>query len=189
MIRNIFKNLLLLLMLVSLYCCGSAGEQQETAKADSVYVDREFTDFFARDCCGMTGADGFYSVPLPDGRVVWIFGDTFLGEVNPDGSREKRSPVFIRNAFAVQDGDSLRTLYNVIDGWESSMVIPPDAVKGTVFSEDSLWYWPGDGFVDNGKLKVFMTAFYQAEEGSWGFRWVSANLAVFSLPAAGTGRD
>lgn len=146
------------------------------------YVDYKFTEFFARDCCGVTGADGFYSVYLPDGRTVWIFGDSFLGTVNPDGSREKRSPVFIRNAMAIQDGDSLRSLYQVIDGWESSLVIPPEAIKGTEFSEDSLWYWPGDGFVENGKLMAFMTGFYQADTGNWGFRWTNANIATFSLP-------
>jgi hypothetical protein len=175
---------LLLILVTLLNSCNYFNSDKNTEKqdADSAYVDYKFTNYFARDCCGVTGADGFYSVPLPDDKVVWIFGDSFLGTVNPDGSREKRTPVFIRNAFAVQDGDSLRSLYQVINGWESSLVIPPDAVKGSEFSEDSLWYWPGDGFVENGKLKVFMTAFYQAEEGNWGFRWVSANLATFSLP-------
>jgi len=162
--------------------CCSHPKPEEVTSSDSVYVDNQFTSFFARDCCGVTGSDGYYSVLLPDGRNVWIFGDSFLGKVNPDGSREKRSPVFIRNAFAVQDGDSLHSLYQVIDGWESSMVIPPNAVKGTEFSEDSLWYWPGDGFIENDKLKVFMTSFYQAEPGGWGFRWTGANVATFSLP-------
>ncbi len=165
-----------------LVACNTTPKTTENKASDKPYIDQKFIDFFARDCCGVTGADGFYSVPLPDGRVVWIFGDSFLGTVNPDGSRERRSPVFIRNAFAVQDEDSLRSLYQVIDGWESSLVIPHEAKKGTEFSEDSLWYWPGDGFVENGKLKVFMTAFYQAEEGNWGFRWTGANLATFSLP-------
>ena len=164
-------------------CSGRPGSNKEAGvPSDSVYVDTGFMEFFARDCCGVTGADGFYSVLLPDGRSVWIFGDSFLGTVNPDGTREKRSPLFIRNAFAVQDGDSLRSLYQVIDGWESSLVIPPDATKGTEFSEDSLWYWPGDGFVENGKLNVFVTGFYQADTGNWGFAWTGANLATFSLP-------
>jgi len=181
--RITIVNAIFILIVFITACTHSSKHQQETAAtSDSVYIDYKFTDFFARNCCGVTGADGFYSVPLPDGRVVWIFGDTFLGTVNPDGSREKGLPVFIRNAFAVQDGDSLRTLYNVIGGWESSLVIPPGAVKGSEFSEDSLWYWPGDGFIENGKLKVFMTSFYQAEQGNWGFRWVAANLATFSLP-------
>lgn len=178
-----YYYLTLALSVVIIFTRCETNTSPETAtKHDSVYVDTSFVNFFARDCCGVTGSDGYYSVPLPDGRIVWIFGDSFLGTVNPDGSREKRSPVFIRNAFAVQDGDSLRSLYQVIDGWESSLVIPPDAVKGTEFSEDSLWYWPGDGLVEDGKLKVFMSGFYQAEPGGWGFRWTGANLATFSLP-------
>ena len=155
---------------------------QVSSEKGSCRVDEKFTRMFARDCCGVTGADGEYSVLLPDGRTVWIFGDSFLGTVNPDRSREKRSPWFIRNAMAVQEADTLRSLYQVIDGWESSLVIPPGAPKGTQFSEDSLWYWPGDGFIENGKLKVFMTAFYQATPGNWGFKWVSANVATFTLP-------
>ena len=174
---NQITNIVVLLILVG-FLASCESKQQSTEP----YIDYKFTEFFARNCCGVTGADGFYSVPLPDGRVVWIFGDTFLGTVNADGSREKQSPIFIRNSMAIQDGDSLTTLYQVIDGWESSFVIPPDAVKGTVFSEDSLWYWPGDGLVENGKLKVFMTGFYQAEEGNWGFKWVDATVATFSLP-------
>ncbi|MBK7175078.1 MAG: DUF5005 domain-containing protein [Bacteroidales bacterium] len=138
---------------------GPAFGQVVSREKEPCKVDDKFTRMFARDCCGVTGADGEYSVLLPDGRTVWIFGDSFLGTVNPDRSREKRSPWFIRNAMAVQEGDTLRSLYNVIDGWESSLVIPPGAPKGTQFSEDSLWYWPGDGFIENGKLKVFMTAF------------------------------
>ncbi|MBK7215415.1 MAG: DUF5005 domain-containing protein [Bacteroidales bacterium] len=145
-------------------------------------IDEKFTRMFARDCCGVTGADGEYSVLLPDGRTVWIFGDSFLGIVKPDGSREKRKPWFVRNSMAVQEADTLRSLYNVIDGWESSLVIPPGAPKGKQFSEDSIWYWPGDAFIENGKLKAFMTAFYQAKPGDWGFQWVSANIATFSLP-------
>ncbi|RLD43573.1 MAG: hypothetical protein DRI89_04380 [Bacteroidetes bacterium] len=180
---NLSKFIAITILGFLITSCGNTPNPQETGTSDSIYVDYKFTDFFARDCCGVTGADGFYSVPLPDGRTVWIFGDSFLGTVNPDGSREKRSPVFIRNAFAVQDGDSLRSLYQIIDGWESSLLIPPEAIKGNEFSEDSLWYWPGDGFVENGKLKVFMTAFYQADTGNWGFRWTGANLATFSLPS------
>jgi len=151
-------------------------------KGNECRLDNKFIKMFARNCCGVTGADGEYSVLLPDGRTVWIFGDSFLGTVNPDRSREKRSPWFIRNAMAVQEKDTLRSLYQVIDGWESSLVIPPGAPKGSQFSEDSLWYWPGDGFIEKDKLQVFMTGFYQAVPGNWGFKWVGANIATFSLP-------
>lgn len=174
--------IVLVILIVFPFDKGLAQATQKLLKDEDCRIDRKFTNMFARDCCGITGADGEYSVLLPDGRTVWVFGDSFLGTVNPDRSREKRSPWFIRNAMAVQEKDTLRSLYQVIDGWESSLVVPPGAPKGTQFSEDSLWYWPGDGFIENGKLKVFMTAFYQATPGNWGFKWVSANVATFSLP-------
>lgn len=180
--KTIKELLIISFILLIVSSCINSSKSEKTTVSDKAHIDHYFTNFFARDCCGVTGADGFYSVKLPDGRTVWIFGDSFLGTVNPNGSREKRTPVFIRNAMAVQDGDSLKSLYNVIDGWESSLVIPPNAVKGTEFSEDSLWYWPGDGFVENNKLKVFMTGFCQADTGNWGFRWTNANIATFSLP-------
>lgn len=178
-----FPRLAMLLLLVCLMPNpGKAQEPSTSTKVPDTPFDRKFMKMFARDCCGVTGADGEYSVLLPDGRTVWIFGDSFLGTVNPDRSREKRKPWFIRNSMAVQEADTLRSLYQVIDGWESSLVIPPNAPKGKQFSEDSLWYWPGDGFIENGKLKVFMTGFYQAKPGDWGFAWTSANIATFSLP-------
>jgi len=182
---SIHRKLLFIIGLTTFVFGGSAIGQKPTrtkAEPEKATVDKKFTRLFAKDCCGVTGADGEYSVLLPDGRTVWVFGDSFLGTVNPDRSREKRIPWFIRNSMAVQEGDSLRALYNVIDGWESSLVVPPGAPRGKQFSEDSLWYWPGDGFIENGKLKVFMTAFYQAVPEDWGFRWVSANIATFSLP-------
>jgi hypothetical protein len=173
-----------LLTLFVMMTCNVVGQEVKSAPKANVdcRIDDKFTDMFARDCCGITGADGEYSVLLPDGRTVWIFGDSFLGIVKPDRSREKRIPWFVRNSMAVQEADTLRALYNVINGWESSWVIPPGAPKGKQFSEDSLWYWPGDAFIENGKLKAFMTAFYQKTPGDWGFAWVSANIATFSLP-------
>jgi hypothetical protein len=181
--RSGFPAVAVILMAMLAHSAGyaQAGKPDREA-AGQARVDQKFTAMFARNCCGVTGADGEYSVLLPDGRTVWIFGDSFLGTVKADRSREKRSPWFIRNSLAVQEADTLRSIYQVIDGWESSAVIPPRAPKGKQFSEDSLWYWPGDGFIENGKLKIFMSAFYQAKPGDWGFAWVSSNLATFSLP-------
>ncbi len=182
----ILHRCLIISAFLAIFLCTGVAYSQNQAKSavepPIAAIDQKFTTLFARDCCGLTGADGEYSVLLPDGRTVWIFGDSFLGTVKPDRSREKRIPWFIRNSMVVQDKDSLRTLYNVIDGWESSQVIPPGSPKGKQFSEDSLWYWPGDGFVENGTLKVFMSAFYQATAGDWGFKWLSSNIATFSLP-------
>jgi len=151
-------------------------------KARNVTIDSEFTDFFARDCCGLTGADGLYSVILPDGRTVWTFGDTFLGTVNQDNTREPRIPVFVRNSIAVQDGDSLRTLYNVYNGMDASYFIAREAYKNDKLEEDSIWFWPGDALMENGKVKFFLSRFYRDKSDMWGFRWNGIYIATVSYP-------
>src|SRR5690349_10641905 len=53
-----------------------------------------------------TGADSTVSVPLPDGRVAWLFSDTFLGTVNADGSRPRDTPM-VNNTLLIQDGTGI----------------------------------------------------------------------------------
>ncbi|MFJ4893983.1 hypothetical protein ACIP5U_28970 [Streptomyces sp. NPDC088788] len=88
-------------------------------------VDARRTDAFARygDDAGRaddwTGGDGTHSVRLPDGRVLWLFSDTYLGRVyappNPVGEsyawRDASTPL-VRNAAVVmsRDGRLLSTL-------------------------------------------------------------------------------
>src|SRR5258708_33568221 len=44
------------------------------------------------------GGDAAYSIPLPDGRSVWVFGDTLYGERM---MMEDRDPRMLRNSIAV----------------------------------------------------------------------------------------
>jgi len=67
--------------------CGPAQIQ-----APAAVPDEAFGQLFVRFGDGWTGGDGTSSVPLPDGRTLWMFGDTFLGQVNPDRSRPPDSP-------------------------------------------------------------------------------------------------
>ncbi|MGM7445967.1 hypothetical protein ACPW7O_31915, partial [Streptomyces tunisiensis] len=46
-----------------------------------------------------TGGDGTHSVPLPDGRLLWLFSDTFLGRVH-------RPPNPAGEAYAWRDGSA-----------------------------------------------------------------------------------
>ncbi|MDI3385347.1 DUF4185 domain-containing protein [Streptomyces sp. B-S-A8] len=57
-----------------------------------------------------SGGDGTHSVRLPDGRVLWLFSDTFLGRVHappnrsgqPHSWRDGSAP-FVRNSAVVMD--------------------------------------------------------------------------------------
>ena len=51
---------------------------------------------------GWWGADGAYSIPFPDGRTVWIFGDTAYGK---DRFVEGNNPRMVRNSIGVSTCD------------------------------------------------------------------------------------
>ncbi|MBM7168624.1 DUF4185 domain-containing protein [Streptomyces sp. G44] len=63
-----------------------------------------------------TGGDGTHSVRLPDGRVLWLFSDTFLGQVhappNPAGQphtwRDTSAPMVRNSAVVMSRSGALR---------------------------------------------------------------------------------
>ncbi len=175
----ILQRLLLALIFVSATSFLS-GCNFEKIKVDE---DAHFNTLFTRSGGGFTGADGTYSVYLPDGRTVWIFGDTFLGTVNADSTRRKMNPMYIRNAFVVQDDTMLTTLYTGTTEDYHSLIIPPKVKKSDgELTENQFWYWPGDGFAQQDTLKVFLSEFEQVTDDMWGFEWKSTALAEFLLP-------
>ena len=70
-------KMIILVGLVFLLGCGNNRMANEQVK-EATYFDSLFTMYGN----GFTGGDGIYSVELPDGRNVWIIGDTFLGTVS-----------------------------------------------------------------------------------------------------------
>ncbi|MGD2000705.1 MAG: DUF5005 domain-containing protein [Desulfobacterales bacterium] len=134
--------------------------------------DRFYNDLFTRGDGGWTGGDGTRSVSLPDGRILWLFGDTFLGTVRPDRSRLHATPM-VRNTFVVQSGDTLVTLHGGTEDSPQALVTPLE--KGS-------WYWPSDGLVEGNRLLVFLPRFTATGPGMWDWRWSGTDIGTFSLP-------
>ncbi len=151
---------------------GSIGDTTITGAAVcweapvSVRKASDFNQRFTR-FSGWTGGDATYSVPLPDGRTLWIFGDSFIGPVNPNRSRPGGG--FHRNAFVMQDGDAMTAL----TGDASAFVTP---------AESGWWYWPGHGFAHGDTLQVILFGFKSTGGGAWDFAYASIDVATFSLP-------
>src|SRR5918994_203194 len=83
---------------------GAAGPPRAPAASGGLSAGT-LTAMFQRygDTSGRwLGADRTASVRLPDGRLLWLFSDTFLGRPAQDGSRP-RSSSFIHNSAVVQD--------------------------------------------------------------------------------------
>lgn len=126
-----------------------------------------------------TGGDGTHSVRLPDGRVLWLFSDTFLGAVNqppnpagqPHPWRTADAP-FVRNSAVVTDrsGALDRTL---------TAPLFPDTAAGE-------WRWPVAARVEEsgGKQVVRVLLWTRAQgTGSYVFGVPNATeVATLSLP-------
>lgn len=161
------------------------GEPTDTTTNDTTVIVEEgcweepisieraenFNALFTRFGGGWTGGDATYSIPLPDGRHLWLFGDTFLGTVRANRSRPATG--LINNTFVIQDGQELTTLYTGSAGNASAFVQP---------QEEGWWYWPGHGVVRNDTLQVVLFGFQNVGGGAWGFEYTSIDIARFSLP-------
>ncbi|MER7415746.1 fibronectin type III domain-containing protein [Micromonospora peucetia] len=120
-----------------------------------------------------TGGDGTASVVLPDGRVAWLFADSFLGTVNPNGSRPANSPM-INNLIVVQEGDQLtQTLHGGTPEAPSALVKP---------AESGEHYWITDGVVEGDTLKVIYNRIRTTGSGALDFEQTGVALATFDLP-------
>jgi hypothetical protein len=166
-----------LLLAVTLLMPLAAAVQPSTAGPIRVVRDTVLQRLFdsygdAGDNDRWTGSDSAISIPLPDGRILWTGGDTFLGKVNKDHSRSPQS--FIHNCYVIQgkNGKLGETLYTHNLG---------SGDKGYILSEDqdnASWFWLGDGFVEGGKLRQMMI-----RVTGQGFVVHATEIATLSLPS------
>ncbi len=108
----------------------------------------------------LMNTDNNISVPLPDGRVVWLMNDTYIGTVNPYNNSGGTTG-FVRNFMFIQNGSTLTP-------WVTGQNVYTPA-------NTSNWYWPTDAFVEGSKLKVLMPEI--SSNGD-----VGVVFATFSLP-------
>lgn len=137
-------------------------------------LDTGFARLLVPDRGSITGGDGTYSIALPDGRSVFLMGDSFIGPVT-DGARSMQDHMF-RNTYIIYDHGQVSAVYGA-NGEKSSAAVPPG-----VTDEHQKWYWPGHGFVSDGKLYIFQTLMYQGEAGMWGFRYETTDILEYDLP-------
>ena len=120
-----------------------------------------------------TGADSTVSVPLPDGRVAWLFSDTFLGTVATDHSRPKNAP-FIHNSIVVQQGGQL--VQTITGGTPSA---PTSLVNAAAADE---FYWVSSAVVQGGALKAFYGKYRKAGDGPLAFVRIGTAVVTYALP-------
>jgi Domain of unknown function (DUF4185) len=121
---------------------------------------------------GWLGADAAYSIPLPDGRDVWIFGDTLYGEHRVVNNNV---PAMVRNSIGISTCDR--------GHWKLDYVIRKDA-QGHVADffkaqHPNTWYWALDGVVSGNQLWVTLLCVRNApaQTSALGFETCGTDLA------------
>lgn len=136
----------------TILCCAFAGAEElrpPPLRVIDVQPDEAMNRRFA-GTDGWIGADGVYSIPLPDQSVLWVFGDTLVGKIR-DGKR--RDFVMVNQSFARQTGrepeNKTRLFVQQDRQGQPVSFVTPDNQPG--------YFWLWDGIVLDEKLHLIAT--------------------------------
>ena len=137
-------------------------------------LDKVIAGIIIPDQNSVTAGDGMYSIALPDGRSIFLMGDSYIGPVS-NGQRSTSDRMY-RNTYILYNNGKVSAIYGANGNKNASAAVPPD------YPNEQKWYWPGHGFVDGDKLYIFQTYMYQGSEGMWGFMYETTHILEYSLP-------
>ncbi len=109
------------------------------------------------------GGDAVYSVDLGDGRLLWLFGDSF---VSPEGSGDRRGSTMVRNTIALQHGSDPARARLTFHWGEARDGKPAAYFDG----EGAHGFWPLHGVrLAGGPLLLFQTIVRSTPREGLGF--------------------
>jgi hypothetical protein len=168
--------------MLGLSLCGLAAAGQNISplvSPSAAYKDEAFTAFFQQTNHWAAG-DVATTIPLSDGRVLWLFGDSYIDQFDP-ASGSLPALFNARNAVMLQNtNDPMhpQTLCRFKSG-DKSFFRPPDA------GQAEFWpcFWPGAGFQSDRTVYVYLTEMQKTSQGGmWGFTAVGQYWAKMSFP-------
>ncbi|NND05301.1 MAG: DUF5005 domain-containing protein [Saprospiraceae bacterium] len=136
----------------------------------TVYEDCHYNLLFTRYGNGWTGSDASYSVSISSDKILWMFGDTFLGTVRADRTRNPTG--LVRNTLVLQEGDLLTT-------YHSGPISNPRAFISP--QEPDEWYWPLDATTFENEIHWMLGRLGNTGEGgNWSFEYRGFDLAILN---------
>jgi hypothetical protein len=146
---------------------------------------------------GWTGADGIYSISLSgkevrddsdSAKTLFVFSDTFIGEVDQNNSRKNAK--LVNNTYAVLKGnqplpENADFFWNEDANNKLSAIFVPETPE----SKPGDWYWLMDGIALNEKIYVFGLRLETGSGGIFNFAINGVTLISFTLDSANLLQD
>lgn len=168
-VRNLVAKLVLLIVLP--FGCASASLPKY-----SIELLPEYNALFYNEK-GWTGADASYSVALSDSVTLWLYGDTWIGDIV---NGKHKNATMVNNSIAVQRGKEASTTAvkffwrRTEKGKPAAFIRPADGVG---------WFWIFDGIVADGKLYLFLMQIIKSgKKGVFGFKHIGTWLGEIENP-------
>lgn len=99
---------------------------------------------------GWIGSDSAYSIPLTPHRILWTFGDTWIGMIMDN---KRMFPTMINNSAAIQTMNDApganRSFEKMTFHWNDKSKEPTSLWQT---GEPDTYFWPGDGYRLGSKL-------------------------------------
>jgi len=159
------------------------------AQTSPAYKDNAFTEYFRRTN-GWTASDATISVPLYNGKTIWLMGDSYIDNYNP---ADNTIPCLfqVRNSILVQDMSAPSEIATILDNTQTGVNRTPVKLQ----NNDPTYFWPGHGYAKGDTAITFWQQYsgadythvqnYVAKIYIPGFSDASAirELSALSLPA------
>jgi len=136
-------------------------------------IDSNFDNFFKQTGPGWTGADGTYSLLLPDGTNLWYWSDSYIGTVDPNTR--------LRTSYIFQAHNSL-TIQNQTTNTLTTVGYPPKTSSYFAPTNKADWYWVGDGLVIQSSPGVYEIKIMLSEWTGF-FKFLGNAVATLSWPS------
>ena len=118
--------------------------------------------------------DGGFSIPLPDGSALWLFGDTFFGDWNSDGSPKAKGAVSSTVCRVFRENHEIKAKYRAGKNGTADFALPLEK-KTENWSKHRIW--PTAGMHLNGTSYLFFARIVLTGKSQWDFRQDAVGLA------------
>ena len=132
------------------------------------------TDQYFKTDLAWRGADGASSVVLGNGKILWLFSDSFI---SADSTRSRKGSKIIRNSIGIQEGSDLKTA-PIKYYWDKSGKEP----QAFFHTPGNFWFWTGHGVMIKDQLLIFLMKVREVKTGL-GFESFGWSAVLISNPA------